>query len=156
MEIFPILTPHVDSDNRSRMSRMRANLQLVSSEVPDEEIYRHVANIKQLLHSEPSIEVLSATKPESASEGHEEKSDVVSLSALAMAFISGGAAGALINAIRATSQSARDSEIEYSIDLGDDTGKLELKAKNLTAQQTTDIIGRWDQLLAALSAKSTK
>ena len=139
--------------NRRRMSKTRATLQLVSSSLPSEEVHRQVSNIKRLLNAEPSVEILPVAKSGAPHEGHELKADAASLSALAMAFISGGAAGALINAIRAISQSARDSDIEYSIDLGDETGKLELKAKKLTSEQATEVIERWDKLLALLSKK---
>jgi hypothetical protein len=130
------------------MNKARATLSMVSNKLTAEDLHRRTANIRSLLVDSVEIQVLDRTcNAAIGNSSFETKLEPVTLTALAMAFLSGGAATALINAIRAVHPTSRDSSVEYNLDLAEEKGKLQLKATNLTRDQTTLLLEKWDGLL---------
>jgi hypothetical protein len=128
------------------MSDLQLVLRVHGPNAAQEEVFRHASQIKNLLEKNLDVQLV----PESESigraitEGVEKKAEPITMAAIALAFVSGGAAKAVIDAIRALSGRARDSAFEYDITVDDKSAKISLKADHLTQTQATAFLEKLD------------
>lgn len=113
---------------------------------------RQTANIKELLKHEKSITVLDGPVQHSVPpQGTESRADPVTLTAVALAFFSSGAAVAsseaikevvssLVRVIQASSTKSRMSTVQYSLKDEKTNTSVEFKGTDLTEGQTNKVI----------------
>ena len=133
------------------MSQIKISITPTADVGTIEDVYQRISKMRALLAGNDDIALSRPQIEMDRSSGLEQKAEPVTMTALMMAFITGGAATALIAAIRAVHPSSRDSSVEYSLELNDGRGKLNLKAANLTRDQTTAVLEKWSALAESIN-----
>ena len=136
------------------MNTPNVRLAVHSSATADEDPIRIINDLKELLRDNETIKIRQIATAD-GNVSVESRAEPVSLTAIALAFVSGGALRALIEAFVAVSRNARTSSVEYDLELADGDGKLSLKTTNLTSGQTASVLEQWNAMLEKVSDRKS-
>ena len=128
---------------------MRATISFTSTTLSAENLHGLVHRFRQQLDDISGIQAGQVARPARPPGATEEKAEPVTLLSIALAFLTTGAAASFISALRSVDPDARDGAIAYEVDLGDDAGKVKLKASGLARSQLERLINTFDAIVDA-------
>jgi len=110
----------------------------------DEDIVVCVNNIKRLLNNNDDLKLINKSRENPLPEDIESKSDPITLSAIALAFLSGGAATALINAISSALSSTHNTSLSFKVTDPATGREISFSAENLNIDQVSKQLDDFD------------
>lgn len=126
---------------------MDATISLRSDAHTSDEVVRLRDNIYGMLKLDPSVRVgsVAAESPELSAD-EERRAEPVSLAAIGLAIVTSGALVSLINTIRAMSKTARDTEVEYTVQAPDGS-KIHFRGSDLNVDQGDRVLQSLERAL---------
>jgi hypothetical protein len=134
------------------MSFGHAKLTITSIDEADETPSQLAKNLQGLLAESGELKIAPVAREHVDMNDIESRAEPITLSALAISFITSGAITALIGALKAMYLGTRATDIEYSIELSDGGGKLSLKTSNLSKAEATRVLEQWALMTKALES----